>query len=136
MKNNILYLWQLPQHLLALIFLKIWKIEEIQFYKHCKVYWIKKKGVGISLGNYIFLDEKYTDTTVSHEYGHSIQSLIFGPLYLIIIGIPSAIFNNLYDRVFHKKWEKKKRIKWYYNRFPEKWADKLGNVKRINYETE
>lgn len=27
-----------------------------------------------------------------HEYGHTIQSLILGPLYLIVIGIPSTLW--------------------------------------------
>lgn len=32
---------------------------------------------------------------VVHEYGHSIQSLFLGPLYLIVIGIPSLIWANM-----------------------------------------
>ncbi len=30
-----------------------------------------------------------------HEYGHSVQSLLFGPLYLFMMGIPSALWGNL-----------------------------------------
>ena len=36
-------------------------------------------------------EELYTRLLV-HEYGHTIQSLILGPLYLIVIGIPSTIW--------------------------------------------
>jgi hypothetical protein len=46
------------------------------------------------------------------------------------IGIPSAIFNNLRDRLFHKKWSSQQRYKWYYSRYPEAWADRLGEVQR------
>lgn len=54
-------------------------------------YWPKK--VGISLGMFIF---SYQDKDmIRHEYGHTIQSLFLGPLYLIIVGIPSFIWANL-----------------------------------------
>jgi hypothetical protein len=130
MKRFLLYIWQLPQHLLALILIKIWKPFDQEVYQHCNVFWIKKKGIGVSLGNYIFLDKNYSKATIKHEYGHSIQSRYFGWLYLITVGIPSAVFNNLWDRLFHKNWSSNDRLKWYYNRYPEKWADKLGGVIR------
>ena len=81
---------------------------------------------GASLGHFIVL-KPYHDlvTDVRHEYGHVVQSRIFGPLYLIVIGIPSAI-NNLRSRrsfVVAKN---------YYNMYPENWADKLGGVTRTN----
>jgi hypothetical protein len=88
-------------------------------------------GWGASLGRYIFMDQRYTDEDWKHEYGHSRQSLHWGPLYLPAIGIPSAVFNNLWDRIFHKYWPDADRHIWYYNRYPEKQADKLGGVSRI-----
>ena len=140
MKKILLFIWQLPQHLLALILKFIWKPVSMEIYKDKKVYRIKQKGIGVSLGNYIFLHTNYSDQTVKHEYGHSIQSIYFGPLYLLFVGIPSAIFNNLWDRLFHKSWSNAKRQIWYYGRWPEgcftdtKWkkltADYLGSVKR------
>jgi hypothetical protein len=130
MKKILLYIWQLPQHLLALALIKLWGAFATEEYQHCMVFRMKKKGVGVSLGNYIILDENYNKTTINHEYGHSIQSRYFGWVYLIVIGIPSAVFNNLWDRLFHKNWSSTDRTKWYYNRYPEKWADNLGGVKR------
>lgn len=92
-------------------------------------------GCGVSLGNYILLDVSYynRDTlnlSVNHEHGHQKQSLYLGWFYLIFVGLVSALFNNIWDRLFHKYWSNKKRNKWYYNRYPEKWADRLGDVKR------
>ena len=97
---------------------------------------------GVSLGLFVFSREM-TDTDAEarlsrfkdyrtaemlfrHEYGHSIQSLILGPLYLPVIGIPSFI------------WSRKKSLARmrgergisYYSFFSEKWADMLGGVKR------
>jgi len=36
-------------------------------------------------------DDEIEQRTLVHEYGHTIQSIILGPLYLLIIGIPSSI---------------------------------------------
>lgn len=90
----------------------------------------------VSLGKYVIVDsihlklnEKELRDTINHEYGHTLQSKKLGWLYLIIVGIPS-LFRNMYDRFFHKKWNYDKRCKWYYNGFPENWADKLGGVER------
>ena len=129
MKYILLWVWQFPQHLVALVIRAILKPETYTIYNSKRIYWVKH-NFGVSLGNYIFLNGKYNTQTVKHEYGHSIQSEYLGFLYLIVVGIPSAIFNNLWDRLFHKKWPAEKRIQWYYNRYPEKWADELGDVKR------
>lgn len=108
-------------------------------YEFIKVYFTNNVfGCGVSLGDYILLDESYLNLsehklmeTVYHEHGHQLQSKRLGWLYLIVVGLTSAIFNNLWDRLFHKKWYYKDRNKWYYNRFPEKWADRLGGVVRL-----
>ena len=98
-------------------------------------------GSGISLGDYIILDPIYKEfkekfpssklipNTVNHEHGHQKQSRILGPLYLIVIGLPS-ILGNIFSRLFHSKWSQEKSDKWYYNQPWEKWADKLGGVVR------
>jgi len=136
MKKVLLYLWQLPQHLLGLALVKTtgagkWKTGGIIWY------WFDQNKnqftrffSGVSLGQYILLP--YNDmNTIKHELGHSIQSVYLGPLYLPIVGIYSAVFCNLWDRVFHKGWSTYDRHYWYYKtRRTEKWADKLGGVDR------
>jgi hypothetical protein len=52
-------------------------------------------------------------------------------LYLLAVGIPSGVFNNLWDRLFHRNWDAAKRHVWYYSRYAEKWADALGGVARF-----
>lgn len=127
---NILgYIWQLPQHLLAIVLLIIHSrnIVEIKTYKSSIVFICDKFiSAGISLGNFIFLTERsifYDKNVIAHEYGHSLQSYMFGLLYLFIIGIPSLI-NNLRSRT---NADIRKR---YYTLYPERWADKLGGVVR------
>lgn len=132
----LIWLWQLPQHLLAVALIKALKAEKTHY--GSLWYWEFKRASrfsrlvsGVSLGSYILLPQgNDCDSVVLHEHGHSIQSRMWGPLYLLAVGIPSAVFNNLWDRLFHKKWSAAQRTHWYYSRYPEKQADMLGGVER------
>lgn len=55
------------------------------------VYRFGKNWGGLSLGNYIFISDTANISTRNHEIGHSIQNCIYGPFWLFLIGIPSAI---------------------------------------------
>lgn len=141
MKRVLLFLWQLPQNLIALFILLLNKKEQktIKYIYGIKVCFVKK-GVfncGVSLGDYIILYDLYRHfpyeclrNTVKHENGHKKQSRYFGWFYLLLVGLPS-VCNNIWDRLFHRKWTNEEREKWYYSRYPEKWADKIGEVKRV-----
>lgn len=120
MKNLVLWLWQFPQNLLGFIIIKLCKAE--RYKQFTGIYTCKLFYAGVSLGRYIIFDNriKLGVNNIRHEMGHQKQSLYLGWLYLIIIGLPSVIGNLLY-RI--------KRFN-YYNQPWEKWADKLGNVKR------
>ena len=80
-----------------------------------------KRDTGLSLGLFIFVWPDDTRVCV-HEYGHTIQSAILGPLYLPVIGIPSAIWANLPAL---QKRRSREHLS-YYRFFPEKWANRLG----------
>ena len=121
----ILYLWQLPQNLLGLIVVAASRAKKIDGY-----YYTDRHSFGVSLGFYIVIGGEIDDETIRHEQGHQKQSVILGPLYLLVIGAPSAC-GNLFDRLFHKRWSVARRIIWYYSLPWESWADKLGGVKRI-----
>lgn len=126
MKKIILFLWQLPQNILGLFLVFTTRS------KYANGCWRTKKSfTGISLGNFVILRmDDESDISLKHETGHQKQSLILGPNYLLIIGLPSLL-GNIWDRIFHKKWNNLKREKWYYSQPWEKWADKLGKVKRF-----
>ena len=125
MKKILLYLWQLPQNLVGLLVILFSKA------KHNKSFdiWETKCNFGVSLGNYIILNECCGGNDIKHERGHQKQSLYLGWLYLLLIGLLSAA-GNIWDRVFHKKWYYVVRLYWYYRQPWEAWADKLGGVKR------
>ena len=97
--------------------------------------WNDKSSV--SLGMFVFvtkepyfydkLKNEYTTEELSqrllvHEYGHTIQSLIWGPLYLIVVGIPSTLWGFLPS--LNQK--RKKEGLSYFSFFTEKWANYLG----------
>ena len=99
-----------------------------EYYNGIKVYTGKQFNGAISLGLYIISKEsmwKYNRTqTREHEYGHTIQSLYLGPLYLPTVGLVSLGWNVV--RYMSSNLRKKS----YYSIWPENWADKLGGVIR------
>lgn len=126
LKKVLLWIWQFPQNILGLLVISItWAKKEDGYFMTSYA-----DNFNISLGNYIVLGKYiYSKTLLAHKQGHQKQSQYFGPLYLIIIGLP-VVFEKLYDKIFHNKWTGYERVKWYYNQPCEKWADKIKKVNR------
>ena len=57
-----------------------------------------------------------------HEYGHTIQSLIWGPLYLLMVGAPSMIWEKIPFFARRRLNENKS----YFDIYFEKQANRLG----------
>lgn len=130
-KLVILIIWQLPQILLGLVFKLFIKVKKQFKYRNSIIYFTDSlKHSGISFGKLIFVsNDMRGEVLISHEYGHSIQSLIFGPLYLIVIGIPSVIRSIIfaYNTKRTNNINEKTKIKAdYFKAFPEKRATELG----------
>ena len=124
-RNLILFIWQLPQHIVAIIYFGylVMMCKDLGVdsrYKQATVIPCIMRGA-VTLGNYVFvgLNSEYRKT-VKHELGHTIQSKILGPLYLIIIGIPSITYCGL-RRLFPSL-----RKKNYYDFYTEKTANYLS----------
>ena len=124
-RNLILFIWQLPQHIVAIIYFGylVMMCKDLGIdsrYKQATVIPCVMRGA-VTLGNYVFvgLNSDYRET-VKHELGHTIQSKILGPLYLIIIGIPSITYCGL-RRLFSSL-----RKKNYYDFYTERWANNLS----------
>jgi hypothetical protein len=139
--NLLLWVWQLPQNLLGLLMVKILGAKLGEY--SSLVYYTPVRGIGVSLGKYIIVSSNCDFTVLLHEEGHQVQSRWLGPLYLVVVGLPSAVFCNLWDRLFHKKWDAEKRVAWYHSRWPEgpgghwwDWftADALGRVNRLQFK--
>ena len=123
-RKILLYIWQLPQNLLGLLVILFTRA----VYCNAGCWVTSKYCFGVSLGRYIIFGQRVNEISLRHERGHQKQSLYLGWLYLIIIGIPSFC-GNIFDRLFHKKWNAA-RITWYYKQPWEAWADKLGGINR------
>jgi len=135
-----LLLWQFPQVLAgAFMVLVLGAKKRKTLCGNYTWYWFsedtkfKKFISGVSLAMFTLLKREDL-ITIKHEYGHYKQSQILGPLYLFVIGIPSARGNLKhrkliqegkidcrYDNIYH----------YYITQWWEKWADELGGVDRI-----
>ena len=130
MKNNffewiayfILFIWQILQNLIGIGFWVYFKlrgnIETIVRNKYSRVYRSKYMAGGISLGNFAFVSNNLAkkETAVRHEQGHMHDSKTMGPLYLLIIGLPSLL-NAAFDFT-----------ECYYSFYPEARANRFGGV--------
>ena len=126
--------WGILQTLLGLImFMLHFKSRHFVYHGAIITEWNTKSS--ISLGLFVFVTsepyfaKKYegqlsvsecSSRLLVHEYGHTIQSLILGPLYLIVIGIPSTLWG-----FFGAKKRKDKQVA-YGSFFTEGWANSLG----------
>ena len=123
--------WGIVQTFAGFIGFLIFVRKPHYWYKGSVVTVVKGRWGGVSLGAFIFIDTdipKYLASAaefVNHEYGHCLQSVLLGPLYFLIIGLPSLIWAGCFEgwRIKHKKS--------YYWLYCERWADRWGDVKRI-----
>ena len=126
MKVFLFWLWQwtwgLPQTLLGAIICLICRSCPHYTYRGCVVTrWNQRGSLGV--GMFLFMGTEDPQVRV-HEFGHSVQSLIFGPLFLIIMGIPSFLWANLPPC---RKLRKEKGVS-YYRFYPESNANWLGRL--------
>lgn len=90
----------------AAVFLRFRRCPHYRF--HGAVATVYPLYSSLSLGPFIFLTDKpprdrsgqIPDSDIPrrllvHEYGHTIQSLILGPLYLPVVGLPSMLWAQL-----------------------------------------
>lgn len=134
--NHILYTiiqftWGLPQNvagLLLFLALSIVNLKRKREYFHGAVvsYWKFKSSM--TLGMFIFFghwrsSEEYARDILIHEYGHTIQSLILGPLFSPLVGFASSMWARV---PLFEKWRREGRYN-YFDLYSEKWANHEGS---------
>lgn len=122
------FTWGAIQNALGfLLFLKHIKCKHAFYHGSILTYHEGDWG-GVSMGAFIFVNgkrnEEWVKAATVHEFGHTIQSLILGPLYLFIIGLPSFIWCNAKKCIAYRKDNDKS----YYDLYCEKWANTLGEA--------
>jgi len=142
-KRIALALWELPQNILGAALYQVCRLrgivkstehEEERFFVEVD------SEFAVSLGWFVFWSgEQNTrwfriDRTVrAHEYGHTFQSKMLGPLYLPLVGVPSVMRNVYafaYREITGRRWTG------YFDGYPENWADRLGGVDRTKIKAE
>lgn len=120
----ILFIWQLPQNIVALVMMPfLGKLRLISYRQFCFAFEGSKMAGGISLGSFAFLSpySAKQETSVAHEQlGHTVDSKIMGPLYLFIIGIPSIFHAWLHTN-----------CPCYYHFYTERWANKHAGLTTV-----
>lgn len=122
-------IWQLPQNLIGSLYKEFISkdiITRINYDASIYECYLTRGGGGLTLGRFIFVNQHFSDLeeTILHEIGHVKQSRILGPLYLIIIGIPSISWAGLRRLIPALK---KLNYYWFYT---ENWANKLMGLNK------
>jgi hypothetical protein len=148
----ILWIWQLPQHILALLLMTVVRPKRRIHKETGYVYHAHGGTFKVCLGNYSFLpgwkrirhpttgeilgtkDEEPNIDSIKHEsIGHAKQSMMLGPLYLLLVGLPSVIVEWRNQNGFKGKKSNEEILRWRYEQYPEKWADQLAGIDREAY---
>lgn len=88
---------------------------------------VGKNWGGLSLGPFVFTDDRPTYHMLQHEHGHSIQNLMLGPLWVLIVGTPSMCRYLYREQILYRINKKAySELPYYEDIFFERWATKLG----------
>ncbi len=132
-KSVLFYLWQFTygilQNLIGLGMLAVYKAKgaKSEWFHNALITYIDRKNFGgVSLGMFIFVNAKRKGDDLHdlkiHEYGHTVQTMILGPLWLLVIAVPSFIWCGVPAFV---KMRKEKNISYYWL-YCEGWSNLCG----------
>lgn len=123
------FTWAVTQNLVGFIGFVIMRIKGCKHEKFNNAFitYVHAKNFGgVSLGLFIFINADITGDRLHdiqiHEFGHSIQSAILGPVWWLIIAIPSFIWCGLPVLVNYRK----KHNVSYYRLYCEGWSNLCG----------
>lgn len=107
------------------LFVRLFDRKAKSFGFHGAVVTTWRLGGSMGLGMFIFYgagERPEKERILVHEWGHTIQSLILGPLYLPVIGLPSVIWATAPRCIRYRKRTGKR----YTDLYCEKWASATG----------
>ncbi len=132
LKDILFYLvqwtWGLPVNIVGgvayIICTKILKLSHSKF-GYANIVYVPWNQGGLSMGCFIFMranheSAEWTYNTRIHEYGHTWQCLLLGPLYYLVVALPSVVWCNCFAN-----YRKKNNVS-YYKLYCEAWANAWG----------
>ena len=92
------FTWGLPVNLVGFIVFLCCRGARRGVYRRSVVSFLPGGRGGLSLGVFTFVSAQDGDVLrlCSHEYGHTLQCLLLGPLYWPLIVLPSAVWYHLF----------------------------------------
>lgn len=134
--QTFVWVWQLPQLLAG----AVWCLTQrprFLYSHHNVLLFTCRFGIGVSFGPMTFYSERHRAVLLSrdarvmpylsHEYGHALDSRLFGPLYLFVIGIPSGVW-LLVRRMLKSRFPS---LENYYRFYTERRANRRGGVEAV-----
>lgn len=119
------FCWEAPQVIAGAVVKLVYirhGLREVDTYRQgtCQIQnWNMTSGV--SLGWFQFTHPFADKDTCSHEVGHSVESLVLGPLYLVVIGLPSLLWAG----IIHPYFMPNKSYYWFYT---ERITDRIAGI--------
>lgn len=116
--------WGILQNIAGLVVFLANIRKKHYFYRNCIVTEWGSPDSSMGLGMFIFLGKcDITDENVlAHEYGHTVQSMILGPVFLFVIAFPSLFWANSRKMSDYRR----RRGVSYYRFYPERWANHIA----------
>lgn len=114
--------WGLPQSVVGLVLFLALRGPRRRYVHRAAYVSEWSLNAGLCLGMFIFVPRGCPRALLAHEYGHTLQSMVLGPLYLLVIVLPSLV------------WAGTPRLKRYrsvhaysyYRFYTERWANRLS----------
>ena len=144
--------WEMPQSWLGQTVSQVLNTsgitDKVEYWGGATFSTTSNQKIAVSIGNYINVRtqqyDNFDDYILSeegqiarHEYGHTFDSHIWGPLYLPVIGAPSIISANNSQPIYHNGiWTTTHRLKWYERRASRKAKKYFGKYGVIWNENE
>jgi len=132
MKKFLFYLveftWAILQNLVGgIAYLILSRKHKHERFHNSFITYVEKKGFGgVSFGIFIFINpgkkEDWLHDSRIHEYGHTIQSLFLGPVWFLVIALPSVIWCGMPALI---KYREKQDVSYYWL-FCEGWSNLWG----------
>ena len=101
------YTWGFIMTFIGLVISLVLLVFKKKPQKYHRIYYFEvgEAWGGLEMGQMFLTDNSPSETLKYHEYGHTFQNAILGPLFPLLVGIPSALrywyrelFNITYPR--------------------------------------